>query len=444
MKQGLIYFFLLFAPAWAEPEVRMVIFHSDPPGAQGNITLRPQNPTGLRVVLLSADGKACAVPVHALPRDTAKVDLTFQLPGCANATRQVDQGSFASDKLQVNAEGVYIYPEIFQLAPTSWWWWARYHPAVSGLALGLLAAAGLALVLSRRKLHSEQRRQEQLTQVIGHADARYPLIGKIIGPYLVVDKLGQGGFAAVYKALPKANLEAQEAVAIKVIAPELEDVEFRDRFLREIKVTSALKHPNIVKVLDWGEHEGLLYLVMELVEGKPLPISAGGLPPSLAAARILPVLRALEYAHRQGIVHRDIKPDNVLVSASEKVTLMDFGIARGHRYKTITATGNAVGTPAYMAPEQFMGGVIDSRADQYALGVMLFEMLCGRQPFGHDDPMELLRLHLTEQLPDLDAFKPGIAPEWNELVHKMTEKSPAARYQDLAEVLALVERLEGL
>jgi serine/threonine-protein kinase len=187
-------------------------------------------------------------------------------------------------------------------------------------------------------------------------------------------------------------------VAIKVISGQLADDEtFIPRFEREARLIARLQHVHILPVYDFGREEHLLYLVMRLVEGGSLDqrLRDGPLPPAQAAHLFSQIGSALGYAHREGIVHRDIKPSNILLDKNGDPYLMDFGIAKLLGGSSLTATGVAVGTPSYMAPEQWRGGDIDARTDIYALGVMLYEMLTGRLPFQGETPSVLMYKHRT-------------------------------------------------
>ena len=265
-----------------------------------------------------------------------------------------------------------------------------------------------------------------------------PLIGTQVGPYIIIQHIGSGGMAKVYKAVPKDDPRETEAVAIKVIRPDHVSPESLVRFEREIKVSMKLNHPNVMRIIDWGTND-LTYLVMEYVDGLPLNryIPEGGLPMETAMQFIVGIIEGLAYAHGQGIVHRDLKPENVMVSSQGLVKLMDFGLARNQEVVTLTMMGSAMGTPAYMAPEQVMRGPnragLTDRSDQYALGVLIFEILAGRRPFDWDDPIKLVTMHLTEAPPAITSFRPDVPLAVEAVITRMLAKEPEERYPSVKE-----------
>jgi len=221
------------------------------------------------------------------------------------------------------------------------------------------------------------------------------IVGKTLGQYRVVERLGKGGMAEVFRAFHPA---LNRYVAIKVMHPFVATEEgFLDRFRHEAQSVAALRHPNIVQVFDFGTEGSLYYMVMEFVEGPTLKKriaearQEGDLLPLEEVGRIIDqVAQALDYAHRRGMIHRDVKPANILLSSEGEAVLADFGVARmleGPRY---TLTG-IMGTPDYMSPEQGLGQEVDARSDVYALGVVLYEMLVGEVPFKADTPLAVVR-----------------------------------------------------
>ncbi|MBT9587369.1 serine/threonine protein kinase [bacterium] len=306
------------------------------------------------------------------------------------------------------------------------------------------ASAALLMVGAGGLLYGWRRHQQNKT-LTDYADraralaaqARYgqdPLVRdqRELGPYKIVDKLGEGGMATVYKALPTATLDEKDAVAIKLMKAELTSPEDRKRFLREIQVVRELNHPNIVRLEHFGETlEEELYMAMELVDGQPLAIQSQGQSAQQVSLLLRPILKALVYAHGRGVVHRDIKPANILVTGSGQVKLMDFGLARTHEATQVTKTGTMLGSPAYVPPEQLTGGALDPRCDQYSLGATLYEMLTGAVPFERPDTMAVLMAHMLEAPPPLSERRPDLAPSLERVVLRMLEKNPQARYSDL-------------
>lgn len=308
------------------------------------------------------------------------------------------------------------------------------------LAAGLvgLAAAGFGAVFLR--LRQLKARDERLAELVPQT-SEDRLIGSKVGKYMLVSKLGRGGMATVYKAVPRDTLDESQAVAVKMVEILSMDPESEQRFQREWKVCVELTHPHIVKLLDFGQEGEYRYLVMELVHGETLrsQVSAQGLPPHRAYRLLAPVMSALAYSHDKGIVHRDLKPENVMLSyganrAEPRVLVMDFGLARSHHFETVTATGNVLGTPAYMAPEQ-INGQWQAASDQYALGVMAYELLTGKRPFDFDDPIQIILAHLQQEPQPPRVHKPSLPPRLDALVMRMLAKEPQKRFATMSEVL---------
>lgn len=275
------------------------------------------------------------------------------------------------------------------------------------------------------------------------------LIDRVLADrYRVGSLLGRGGMGAVLAA---DDLRTGQAVAIKTLLPEWADsAEARGRFEREARATSFLRHPNVVEVFELGTLEdGTLFLVMERVRGSPVSdlIAGGGLHPRRVLVIMRQAIQGLGFAHQHGLVHRDLKPDNIMVSCVgepgrtyDSVKLLDFGVvkllgiaAAMFGEERLTRTGITFGTPAYMAPEQALGRMVDARADIYALGVILFEALTGRGPFESDDAIQVLRMHVSAAPPTL-AQVTGGAPwctvEMERLVAGALTKQPEQRWPD--------------
>ncbi len=239
------------------------------------------------------------------------------------------------------------------------------------------------------------------------------LIGQSLGRYHILEQLGEGGMATVYKAY---DTRLERDVAIKIIRrnafPPEQLERILKRFEREAKSLAKLSHPNIVGVLDYGEHEGSPYLVLVYLPGGTLKKLMGRPMPWQEAVRLLiPIANALEYAHEHKVVHRDVKPANILLTEKSQPMLTDFGIAKileiedGH---TLTNTGMGVGTPEYMSPEQGMGREVDGRADIYSMGIIFYELITGRKPYTADTPMAVILKHMTDPLPRPSRFNADI------------------------------------
>lgn len=267
------------------------------------------------------------------------------------------------------------------------------------------------------------------------------LIGKSFGPYTIVSKLGEGGMAVVYKGFQES---LNRYVAIKVLRSELaRDQEFVARFRREALAVAKLSHPNILHVYDAGEAQGIYYIAMDYADGGSLKdrIRQGRLTVEQTIDITAQLADALDYAHRQGLVHRDVKPSNVLMSTHGRPLLTDFGIAKVLYQAThLTRSGTSIGTPEYMAPEQLQGQEVDGRADIYALGVVLFEMLSGWSPFSAPTPMAVMYKQMNEPAPPLRQVNITISPWLEGIVDKALTKQPQDRFQRASDLAAALRQ----
>jgi len=265
-----------------------------------------------------------------------------------------------------------------------------------------------------------------------------------IGKFEITARLGQGGMGTVYKG---RDPSLDRAVALKTISPELAaNPEFLNRFQREARAAARLQHPNIVTVYELGDVGGTPFIAMELLDGIDLaeamtPRDRLTLDEKLRV--MVEVCRGLDYAHKRGVVHRDVKPANVRILANGNVKLVDFGIARLGE-STLTQTGMLLGTPSYLAPEVVAGGRVDHRADMWAVGVMLYEMLAGERPFQAPAFVGLVYRIVHDPAPPLAAGLLGIPPALTEIVARTLEKKPENRYQDLAELAAALQAVRGV
>ncbi len=267
------------------------------------------------------------------------------------------------------------------------------------------------------------------------------LIGQSLGRYQIRDKLGQGGMAVVFKAYD-THLECEVAVKViqmdQILPAALERT--RKRFEREAKDVAKLVHPNIVKVMDYGEEDAVPYLVMPLLTGGTLTqmiSSRGRLDWKEAANLLIPIANALEYAHKHNIIHRDVKPSNILFTTNNIPMLADFGVAKvldEEGTLDLTGTNATVGTPEYMAPEQIVSKTVDHRADIYALGVVYYEMVTGKRPFIGTTPMETLFKHASEPLTRPTKLNPSLPQQVEDFLIKALMKKPADRFYTMAEM----------
>jgi serine/threonine protein kinase len=256
------------------------------------------------------------------------------------------------------------------------------------------------------------------------------------GEYEIGAEIGRGGMAVVYRALEKG---LQREVAIKILPPHFTfDDSFVQRFQREARIAAGLEHPHIVPIYRVGQSGDVIYLVMKLLRGQALSErlrERGVLPPAEVARVMSEVASALAYAAKRGVVHRDVKPDNIMLDTDDRCVVTDFGIARSAAESQLTSTGMSVGTPRYMSPEQARAKPLDGRSDIYSLGIVGYECLIGHAPFEADDPMGMLMAHINSPLP-----RPYLEGEEARavfgVIERMLAKDPRGRYQSADEVIA--------
>ena len=262
------------------------------------------------------------------------------------------------------------------------------------------------------------------------------------GRYRALKRLGSGGMAEVWCAEDEV---LGRRVALKLLGSRFAgDLEFRERFRREAQAAAGLTHPNIVGIFDRSEWEGTPYIAMELVDGqtlKELVQQRGPLPPNIAVGLTEQILGALGYAHKRGIVHRDVKPQNVILDPEGQAKVADFGIARAvNNASDMTQTGAIVGTVQYLSPEQANGDPVDARSDLYSAGIVLYELLTGHPPFDGEAPVSIALKHLNERPVPPGQMLPGIPPALEAVVMRSLEKDPNRRYQSAEEFIAALEQ----
>jgi serine/threonine-protein kinase len=277
------------------------------------------------------------------------------------------------------------------------------------------------------------------------------ITGRDIGKYHIIERLGTGGMAVVYKAF---DTSLERHVAIKFIRKETIGEQYfsllQQRFEREARVLASLDHPNIVTILEYGQYQGSPYLVMKFIPCGALHPDGRPMPYAQAARLLLPVARALEYAHRRGVIHRDLKPSNILLCENGDPTLSDFGIAKildapadgssDVSITSLTGTGLPIGTPEYMAPEQWQGKPC-AQSDIYGLGVVLYELITGRRPYTADTPAAVMIKQVTEPLPRPRDFVRGLPEEVESILFKALALKPENRYAVMGDFCRALEQV---
>jgi len=265
------------------------------------------------------------------------------------------------------------------------------------------------------------------------------LSGESLGPYQLVEQVGAGGMAAVYRAVDSRSGAER---ALKVLSPTIgDDEQFVRRFRREGKLLARLKHPNIISVLDYGETGNTFYLVMPFIQGETLQRKLVHRRFSEAEIRrwIRQVAGALEFAHQRGVIHRDVKPSNILIDKGGDAYLTDFGLARLAESSGSLTGSLLLGTPAYVSPEQARSERLDARTDQYSMGVILFQLVTGRLPFETDTPMATVMKHMREAPPQPRSLNPELPPAAEKVILKCLAKMPGDRFSSVGEAARTFE-----
>lgn len=275
------------------------------------------------------------------------------------------------------------------------------------------------------------------------SNQRRKLIGTDVGPYRIAEELGVGGMGSVYKAIDRA---LERPVALKILF-DLEDPENVDRFRREAKALAKLGHPNTIQIFWVGEIDGFPCFAMEYSEGisvYDLLKERGVLPTQAATDIVIQAARGLEAAQRAGVVHRDIKPNNLLITADGTIKIADFGLAKLTQETTsqLTESGIVMGTPYYMSPEQGQGQAVDHRSDLYSLGATFYHMLTGFTPYESNNPVSLIIKHVKDPIPDLRRVSPSTPDILRRIIEKMLAKDPRDRYSEYEQLIEDLERYQ--
>src|SRR6185503_17712464 len=269
-------------------------------------------------------------------------------------------------------------------------------------------------------------------------------VGRELAEYFVFERIGAGSMAEVYKALQPSM---DRMVGIKILSAGLaHDPQFVARFRREVQIVASLEHPHILPVIDYGESDNTLYLVMRYVNGGTLHelIEQGPMQPSTVLRYLTEIGEAIDYAHERRVVHRDIKPRNVLLDQQGNSFIADFGLAKLIESGGITNSGlEMIGTPHYMSPEQARGHPVDGRSDLYSLGVLLFQMLTGRVPFDGDSTVGIVMKHINAPVPDVTESWPTLPPALNAVLARAMSKRPEDRYPTAQALTAAVAEALG-
>jgi hypothetical protein len=428
-----ILLWVLLSLALGAQEIKDVTFACEPRDAQVFLEVGTARP----YLLGRANQK---IPLDlSLFDGRRQIRLTFRRQGWLDDTRVLQQENIASryfanrDRYPDPGQGpVRLTPKgdassrLEQLRYALWQW--RHGLVIALLVLG--AGGGFTARRWLQLRHGHQRSQ-QLDRLSVELDANDPYSGRILGSYRLLERLGEGGMSSVYRAIDNQDLRSEAAVKILDSRLAQEETSVK-RFQREIQICKSLSHPNILTLYDFGEQEGVFYLVMEKLEGETLAreIDKGVFSPARVAEVCGPLMEALAYLHRRQVTHRDVKPDNVFITRTGRVKLMDFGISRGQQFTVATATQMGLGTPAYMAPEQ-VEGIVDPATDQYAVGCMVYEMISGAPPFTDQDAFTLAFKHVGQMPEPLQQRATGVSDELGAVVMRLLEKDPQRRYASM-------------
>jgi serine/threonine protein kinase len=281
------------------------------------------------------------------------------------------------------------------------------------------------------------------TQTLQETPSELTIGSAFAGRYQIIEELGKGGMGKVYKAL---DTEIEERVAVKLLKPEIAaDENMIRRFKNELKFARKITHKNVCRMYDLNEYESINYITMEYVPGEDLKSSIRRMGPLTAGKAVFiakQLCKGLKEAHKLGVVHRDLKPQNIMIDRDGNARIMDFGIARSLKTEGMTKTGMMIGTPHYISPEQVTGKDIDQRSDIYSLGIIIFEMVTGKVPFEGETPINIAFMHKTAKAPDPRKFNAQVPLDLSRMILKCMEKDKKKRYQSAEEVLSYLRKIE--
>lgn len=281
------------------------------------------------------------------------------------------------------------------------------------------------------------------TQTLQETPSKLTIGSAFAGRYQIIEELGKGGMGMVYKAL---DTEIEERVAVKLLNPEIAaDENMIRRFKNELKFARKITHKNVCRMYDLNEYESINYITMEYVPGEDLKSSIRRMGPLTAGKAVSiakQMCKGLKEAHKLGVVHRDLKPQNIMIDRDGNARIMDFGIARSTKTQGMTKTGMMIGTPHYISPEQVTGKDIDQRSDIYSLGIIIFEMVTGKVPFEGETPINIAFMHKTAKAPDPRKFNAQVPLDLSRMILKCMEKDKKKRYQSAEEVLSDLRKIE--
>lgn len=404
-----------------------VVFHCDP--AEASLYRPSLDPSKEPDYIGAAGSPLVITPFQG--------DVLIRAEGYEDSTFRVDWDYWQSagqGPLRIPPRGVIslVAPEGSTIALRTWF---KEHRLLAGV-LGFFTLFGvLGLVRKNRSLGQEKRASEDRLEKAKQAPNDLYIGRERLSGYEVEGFLGKGGMATVYSGREHGS---QQVLALKILDEHAfaEYPESRQRFEREVRTLMSLNHLNIVRLDHWGEADtGAPFLVLEFVDGGTLRTeiraAEGGLSFTDFLALGQQIVAGVDHAHSKGVVHRDLKPENIMLTAGKIVKIADFGLARGHEYTTLTVTGSAFGTPAYMPPEQMGAAEVGAHSDQYSLGVIFYEMLTGHRPFEQEELMAVLAAQMMETPPRASLHRPDLPPAVDQALGRMLEKEGEDRFPDV-------------